>query len=42
MKSMSLREITAASGGTYFGSEEKLGIEVTGVAIDSRKIEDGY
>ena len=42
MKSMSLREIAAACGGTYFGSEEKLGIEVTGVAIDSRKIEDGY
>ena len=42
MKSMSLREITAACGGTYFGSEEKLSIEVTGVAIDSRKIEDGY
>ena len=33
MKSMSLREIAAACGGTYFGSEEKLGIEVTGVAI---------
>ena len=42
MKSMSLREIAAACGGTYFGPESNLGIEVSGVAIDSRKIEDGY
>jgi len=42
MKSMSLREIATACGGTYFGQETKLDLEVTGVAIDSRKIEDGY
>ena len=42
MKSMSLREIAAACGGTYFGPEANLGIEVSGVAIDSRKIEEGY
>ncbi len=42
MKSMSLREIAAACGGTYFGPEANLGIEVTGVAIDSRKIEEGF
>lgn len=42
MKYMSLREITAACGGTYFGDEASLSIEVTGVAIDSRKIEEGY
>ena len=42
MKSMSLREIAAACGGTYFGPESNLGIEVSGVAIDSRKIEEGY
>ena len=42
MKHMSLREIAAACGGQYFGDEAKLSIEVTGVAIDSRKIEDGY
>jgi len=39
---MSLREIATACGGTYFGQETKLDLEVTGVAIDSRKIEDGY
>lgn len=42
MKAMSLREIAAACGGQYFGDESKLSVEVTGVAIDSRKIEDGY
>lgn len=42
MKHMSLKEIAAACGGQYFGDEAKLSIEVTGVAIDSRKIEDGY
>lgn len=42
MKSMSLREIAVACGGQYFGEESKLSVEVTGVAIDSRKIEEGY
>ena len=42
MKSMSLREIAAACGGQYFGEETKLDMEVTGVAIDSRKVADGY
>lgn len=42
MKYMSLREIAAASGGTYYGNEASLSLEVTGVAIDSRKVEAGY
>lgn len=42
MKSMSLREIAAACSGQYFGEEAKLDMEVTGVAIDSRKVADGY
>ncbi len=42
MKAMSLKEIAAACGGHYYGDESKLNIEVLGVAIDSRKIEDGY
>lgn len=42
MKHMSLKEIAASCGGKYFGDETKLPIEVTGVAIDSRKIEEGY
>lgn len=42
MKHMSLQEITTACGGQYFGSEELLFLEVSGVAIDSRKVEAGY
>ena len=42
MKAMSLKEITAACGGHYYGDELKLNKEVNGVAIDSRKIEEGY
>ena len=42
MKAMSLREIAAACGGCYVGDESKLDLKVTGVAIDSRKIEEGY
>lgn len=42
MKHMSLREITLACGGTYYGNDASLSTEVTGVAIDSRKIEDGF
>ncbi len=42
MKSMSLREIALAVDGQYFGDESKLSQCVTGVTIDSRKIEQGY
>lgn len=42
MKAMSLREIAAACGGHYCGDESKLSLNVTGVAIDSRKIEEGF
>ena len=42
MKHMSLKEIAAACGGKYYGNEASLSLEVTGVAIDSRKIEEGY
>ena len=42
MKAMSVREIAAACGGTYFGAEAKLDSQASGVAIDSRKIEEGY
>lgn len=39
MKHMTLREIAQACKGTYFGSEEAMGKEVSGVVIDSRKVE---
>ena len=42
MKAMSLKEIAAACGGHFYGDELKLNKEVNGVAIDSRKIEEGY
>lgn len=42
MKAMSLKEIAAACGGQYYGDETKLSMEVTGITIDSRKIENGY
>ena len=42
MKSMSLREIAAVCNGRYCGDESKLDIEVSGIAIDSRKIEEGF
>ncbi len=42
MKSMSLREITTVCGGHYYGDESKLDIEVSGIAIDSRKVEEGF
>lgn len=42
MKHMSLQEITAACHGQYFGGEAVSHIEVTGVAIDSRKIEKDW
>ncbi len=42
MKHMSLLEIATACGGQYYGDTSLLHTEVTGVAIDSRKIETGY
>ena len=42
MKHMSLHEIATACGGTYYGDEVLLAKEVSGVAIDSRKIEQGF
>ncbi|MEE1314944.1 MAG: UDP-N-acetylmuramoyl-tripeptide--D-alanyl-D-alanine ligase [Faecalimonas sp.] len=42
MKHMSLQEIANACGGQYFGDKASLSLEVSGVAIDSRKIEEGY
>lgn len=42
MKAMSLKEIAAACGGHYYGDEAKLNTCVTGVVIDSRKIEKDY
>ena len=42
MKEMSLNQIARACQGTYVGSEEQKSREVTGIDIDSRKIESGY
>ena len=42
MKAMSLRQIVAACSGHYYGDETKLDMEVTGVAIDSRRVEEGF
>lgn len=42
MKHMSLQEITAACRGQYYGDETLLQNEVSGVAIDSRKIEKNW
>ena len=42
MKHMSLQEIATACGGTYYGDKALLSKEVSGVAIDSRKIEPDY
>lgn len=42
MKNMSLQEIATACGGTYFGDSTKLSLEVSGVAIDSRKVEKDF
>lgn len=39
MKNMTLREITAACGGTYFGDAASAEKEVSSVVIDSRKVE---
>ena len=39
MKHMTLKAIAAACGGTYYGPAENLETAVSGIAIDSRKIE---
>ena len=39
MKHMTLTEITAACGGTYYGDEKSAATEVSSVVIDSRKVE---
>ena len=42
MKEMSLNQIATAVNGTYHGETDKLSEEITGVSIDSRKINTGY
>lgn len=42
MKHMSLKEIAAACDGVYYGDSDSYYKEVSGVAIDSRKIEQDY
>lgn len=42
MKGLSLKNIALACNGTYHGAEELLNREVTGIAIDSRKIETDF
>lgn len=42
MKEMSLNQIARACKGTYIGEESKKSLEVSGVVIDSRKVEPGY
>lgn len=41
MKNMTLANIAKCCGGTYFGEENKKEVEVTGIAIDSRKVKEG-
>lgn len=41
MKNMTLKEISVACGGIYYGDEESYYKEVSSVTIDSRKIEKG-
>lgn len=42
MKEMSLNQISLACGGAYVGEDNKKSLEVSGVVIDSRKVEPGY
>ena len=42
MKNMSLNQIALACGGTYTGTETQRFREVSGVVIDSRKVEPGF
>lgn len=41
MKNLTLKNIADCCHGTYFGEKEKEKTEVSGVVIDSRKVEDG-
>lgn len=41
MKNMTLANIAECCNGTYFGDSEKKDMEVTGIAIDSRKVKKG-
>ena len=41
MKNMTLGNIAMCCGGTYFGDEGAKDTEVTGIAIDSRKVKKG-
>ena len=42
MKNMSLNQIALACAGTYVGEESQKTLEVSGVVIDSRKVEPGF
>lgn len=42
MKGLTLRRIAEVCGGTYIGSEEDGGREVSGITTDSRKAEKGF
>ena len=42
IKHMTLKAIAAACGGTYYGPAENLETAVSGIAIDSRKIENNW
>ncbi len=42
MKSMTLKKICAACGGTYHGPSENLEKEIEGITIDSRKVEKNW
>ncbi len=42
MKNLTLRNITTACHGTFHGVADQLDLEVSGVTIDSRKVENGY
>ncbi len=41
MKGMNLLAIAKACAGTFYGNDEQAGIQVSGVVIDSRKVEPG-
>ena len=41
MHKMTLRAMTKACGGTYYGSEDNLDKEITDITIDSRKVSKG-
>lgn len=42
MKNLSIENITKACRGTFHGDESILSQEVSGVVIDSRKVQPGY